>query len=76
MWECNNFSAKVFLNEKQKAIPRIKQYKIFLIKLFSYTRFFYKQRFFQLSLSVGYLFHELSLKCCLSVAIMVLLNTF
>ena len=53
MWECNNFSAKVFLNEKQKAIPRIKQYKIFLIKLFSYTRFFYKQRFFQLSLSVG-----------------------
>ena len=32
------------------------------------TRLLYQQRFFQLSLSVAYLFHELSLKCCLGVA--------
>ena len=28
---------------------------------------FHKQHFFQLNLSVALLFHELSLKCCLSV---------
>ena len=29
---------------------------------------FYKERFFQLSLSVAWLFNELTVKCCLSVA--------
>ena len=32
------------------------------------TRFFYKQRLFQPSLSVAYLFHELSFKYCLGIA--------
>ena len=33
-----------------------------------YALFFYMQRFFQLSLGVAELFHELGLKCCLSIA--------
>ena len=32
------------------------------------TRFFISNTFFQLSVSVGYLFHEWSFKCCLGVA--------
>ena len=32
------------------------------------TRFFISNTFFQLSVSVAYLFHELSFKCCLGVA--------
>ena len=33
-----------------------------------FAHFFYKHPFFELSLSVTYLFNELNLKCCLSVA--------
>ena len=38
-----------------------------VISVKRYTCLFYKQRFFQLSLSIAYILNELSLKCCLSV---------
>ena len=42
-------------------------------KIFSYTLFFISNaRFFQLSLSVAQLFHELSFKCCLHITIIML----
>ncbi len=41
---------------------------MYLIEHFRTTRFFYKQRFFQLSLSVAYEKSHISLKCCLDVA--------
>ena len=40
----------------------------FSFKLLWIHAFFYKQRFFQPSLSVAWLFHELRFKCCLGVA--------
>ena len=38
------------------------------VPYFPHTRFFISDAFFRLSVSVAYLFHELSFKCCLGVA--------
>ena len=43
---------------------------------YNYTLFFIKQHFFQLTLSVAYLFHELSFRCCLRAVVIIFNHWF
>ena len=54
---------------------KFRKYSFIRKKIFVCTRFLYKQRFFQLSFSVAWRFHESSFKCCLAV-VYTLLDTY